>query len=92
MFSGKNNLCNFGTRHYEKTFCEVILNLTQWFRRRGCLKIFLIYSSGDHFVQGSIAICAILVENIRRNISEKHFLTTTLAAILFGGVKPFVQF
>ena len=29
--------------------CKIILNLDQWFRR--ChLKIFLIYSSGDHFV------------------------------------------
>ena len=26
-----NNLCNFGSRHHEKKFCEIILNLNQWF-------------------------------------------------------------
>ena len=39
-------LTNFGRRHNEEHFYEIILNLDQWFRRRGHLKIFLIYSSG----------------------------------------------
>ena len=36
-----NHLCNFGKRYYEEQFCEIILNLGQWFRRRCCLKDFL---------------------------------------------------
>ena len=30
-------MCNFVRRHHEKQFCEIILNLDQWFRRRCCL-------------------------------------------------------
>ena len=29
----RNYLCNFGRRYYEEQFCEIILNLDQWFRR-----------------------------------------------------------
>ena len=29
------NLCNFGRVHHEEQFCEIILNLELWFRRRG---------------------------------------------------------
>ena len=28
-----NHLCNFGKGHYEVQFCEIIVNLGQWFRR-----------------------------------------------------------
>ena len=35
-----NHLCNFGRSHHEEQFCEIVLNLDQWFRRRCCLKIF----------------------------------------------------
>ena len=35
--------------------------------------IFLIWSSGDHFVQRSGTICAILVEGIMRNNSVNFF-------------------
>ena len=67
-----NHLCNFGRGYYEEQFCEIISYLDQWFRR--CLiKVFLIWSSGGPFVQGSIAICAILVEGIKRNNSVKLF-------------------
>ena len=63
-----NHLCNFGSRHQETQFCEIILNLDQWFRRKCHLKVFLIWISGSPFVQRSIAICAILIEgNIRIN-------------------------
>ena len=58
--------------YYEEQFCEIILNLGQWFRRV-LLKIFLIWSSGGPFVQRSGTICAILVEGIKRNNSVKLF-------------------
>ena len=62
-----NNLCDFGRGYHKEQFCEIILNLDQWFRRRCIFKIFLIWSSGDHFVQPSGNSCAILVEGIMRN-------------------------
>ena len=37
----RNHLCNFGRGFQEEQFCEIILNLGQWFRRRCCLKDFL---------------------------------------------------
>ena len=67
-----NNLCNFGRGHHEEHFSEIILNLDQWFRR--ChLKIFHVHSSGSPFILRSGTICAILVEGIMKNISEKLF-------------------
>ena len=33
-----NHLSNFGREYYEEQFCEIILNLSQWFR---CLKDFI---------------------------------------------------
>ena len=54
----------FGIGYHEEQFYKIILNLDLWFRRRYLLKIFLIWSSGDHFVQQSGTICAILVEGI----------------------------
>ena len=53
-----NHLCNFGRGYYEH-FCEIILNLGQWFGSRCCLK---------------------------------EFLSGALAALLFGGAEPFMQF
>ena len=41
LFSGAEPLCNFGRRHHEKQFCEIILNLDQWFRKRRHLIYFL---------------------------------------------------
>ena len=64
---------NFDKRHYEEHFFEIILNLDQLFRRRGHLKIFLIYSSGGLFVQCFQTICAIMVVGLMRNISVKHY-------------------
>ena len=46
-----NNLCNFGRRHHEEQFCEIILNLNQWFSC--CLKIFLIWSSAALLFSGA---------------------------------------
>ena len=36
-----NHLCNFGRGYYEEQFCEIILNLGQWFRSRCCWNDFL---------------------------------------------------
>ena len=73
FYSGEqNHLCNFGRNHKEQ-FCEIILNLDQGFRRRCCLKIFLIWSSGGPFAQRREKVCAILVEGILRNNSVKLF-------------------
>ena len=69
----QNHLCNLGRGYHEERFCEIILNLYQWFRRRCFLKIFLIWSSCDHFVQRRGTICAILVKSIMRNNSVKLF-------------------
>ena len=53
----RNHLCNFGRGYQEKQFCEIILNLGQWFRR--CLlKDFLsgalttlVFSGAEPFMQ-----------------------------------------
>ena len=35
LSSGELNiLINFGRRHHEEHFCEIILNLEQWFERK----------------------------------------------------------
>ena len=102
----RNHMCNVGRRHHEEHFYEVILNFDQWYRR--CrLGIFLIRSSGCPFAQWSEAICAFLIKDImrnnsvklfefgqwfRRNDNKRHFLSRALAAPLFGGAEPFVQF
>ena len=69
----QSHLCNFGRRYYEIQFCEIIMNLDQWFRRKSCLKVFLIWISGSPFVRRSVTICAISVEGIMRNNSVKLF-------------------
>ena len=38
-----SRLGNYDERHCEEDFCEIILNLDQWFRRTCCLKYFLSY-------------------------------------------------
>ena len=66
----ENHLCNFGRGHYEEHFCEVILNLDQWFRKK-CCKTFDIYSSGGSFVQHNGTLCSFGQGHIMRNISVK---------------------
>ena len=56
---GNQILYNYYRGYHEEQFCEIILNLDQWFRRRFCFK---------------------------------DFLSGALAALLFGGVEPFMQF
>ena len=77
LFSQDECSVNFGRGHYEEHFCELILNLDQWFRRRCCLKTFLIKSSGCPFFRWSRTICAILVEGIMKINSVKLFLIRT---------------
>ena len=65
----RNHLCNFNRRHHEKQFCEIILLLDQWFRRKCRLKVFLIWSSGHP----PVTIYAILKEVIMGNIHVKLY-------------------
>ena len=37
----RNHLCNFGRGYQEEQFCEINLNLDQWFKRRCRSKGFL---------------------------------------------------
>ena len=61
-----NYLCNFVRRYHEEQFCEIILNLDQWFSRKCHFKVFLIWISGSPFVPQSVTICSILVKGIMR--------------------------
>ena len=67
----RNHLYSFGRRNHEEQFCEIILNLDQWFWRKCHLKVFLMWSSGSPFVLRSGINCAILVEGIMGNNSVK---------------------
>ena len=53
-----NHLCNYGSGPYVERFCETVLNLEQWFKRKSCLKTFLsralsfpLFSRSEPFVQ-----------------------------------------
>ena len=58
----RNHLCNFRRGYYEEQFCEIILNLGQWFRSRCCLKDFLsgalaaVLSGGAEAIMGNIHV------------------------------------
>ena len=69
----QNILINLGRRHHVEQFFKIILNLDHLFRRRGHLKIFLIYSSGGLYVQCFQTICAIMVVSPMWNISVKQY-------------------
>ena len=68
----QNHSWKFGRGYHKEQFCEIILNLDQFFRRCS-LKIFLTQSSGGPFVHWSGTICAILVDGIMWNNSVKLF-------------------
>ena len=88
-------MCNFDRGYQEEQFCEIILNLDQWFRR--CLlKIFLIWSSGGPFVQRSGTICAILVviyqeEQLCEIILNLDQWFRCLKIFILSSGSPFVQ-
>ena len=53
-----NHLCNFGRGYPEEQFCEITLNLGQWFRRSCRLKDFLsgalaplLFGGAESFMQ-----------------------------------------
>ena len=72
-----NHLGKFSRGHHEKHFCEINLNLDQWFGGRCHLRIFLIKGSGGPFVWWSGTNCANLVEGIMKNFPVKLFLIWT---------------
>ena len=59
-------------------FCEIILNLEQWFRKKCHYMYFLSGALISPCVQRSITICASLVEGIMRNNSVNFFLNLGL--------------
>ena len=60
---------NYARGHDDEHFCEIVLNLDQQVRRKCCLKIFLIKSSGCHFCLGGVEP---FVQFVRRHYKE-HF-------------------
>ena len=46
LFCGAEPFVHFGRRHHEERFCEIILNMDQWFNRKCLSKIFLIWRTG----------------------------------------------
>ena len=44
----QNHLCNFGRGNPEEQFCEIILNLDLWYRKRCCFGPF--FSEAEPFV------------------------------------------
>ena len=89
-----NHLYSFGRVHHEEHFCEIILNLDQWFRRRCHLKTFIEISGGP-FVQRTGTIWFIAVEGIMRNKSVKLFWIWSSGRLkvflIWSSSSPFVQ-
>ena len=65
----QNHWCNFEREWQEEHFCEIILNLDRWFRRRCILKIFLSWSSCGFFAQRRKISCS----NFGREYQEDQF-------------------
>ena len=63
----QNHLCNFSQGHHEEQFCELILNLDQWFRRGCHLKDFLSGALAVHVFCGAEPFMQILVKGINRH-------------------------
>ena len=68
-----NHLCNFSRGHYEEQFCEIILNLGQWFRRRCHLKDFLSGALAALRFSRAEPFMKILKEDIMGNIHVKLY-------------------
>ena len=66
MMAGRTTY--FGRGYQEEQFCDIILNLGQWFRSRCLLKDFLSGALVTLPVQWSRSIYAILKMNIMGNI------------------------
>ena len=65
-------MCGFVRGYNEEQFCEIILNLGQWFRRRCQLKDFLSGALAALLFSGA-NIYAILKEGIMGNIHVKLY-------------------
>ena len=66
-----NQLCIYGSGHHAEHFCETILNLDQWFKRKCCLRHISYLELPGPLFQFSGIICAIMVKCITRINSEK---------------------
>ena len=102
-----NHLGNFGRRHYEEHFIEIILNLDKWFRKSYCSKHFLSTASADIFI-GRAKIfryfgrenyeelfCEIVLnldQWFMRRIHLNIFLIYSSGSSLTGGVVPLGDF
>ena len=72
LISRVSCLSNFIRGQYEEHFWRNYFEFALVVQEM-LLKDISIFSSGGHFVQQSITVCAILVEGIMRNISVKLF-------------------
>ena len=101
----QNHLCNFGRGYYEEQFCEIILNLDQWSRRCflniSYLELWRPFCSGErnhlcNFGRGyqEEQLCETILNSDQwfRRCRLKDFLSGALAALLFSGAEPFMQF
>ena len=100
-----NHLCNFGRRHHEKQFCEIVLNLDQWFKR--CSKDIsylelwwpfcsvkrnhLCNFSRGHYEQQFCEFISKLGQWFRRCLL-KDSLSGALSGLWFSGAEPSMQF
>ena len=97
-----NHLCYFGRRHYKEQFFEIILNLDQWFWRCCYLELWRPFCSAErnHLCKFGKGIpeeqfCEIILNLdlwYKRRCCLKDFLSRALAALVFSGAEPFMQF
>ena len=70
LFGGAETFGNYGKGHHKEQLCEIRFYLDILCR----LNVFLIYSSGGHFLlRQSETIKAIFAEGLKRNSSMKLF-------------------
>ena len=100
-----NHLDYFDRGYHEAQFCEIVLNLDKWFRRKCRLKTFHIRSSGgplfsgmDPFLQYGRRhyeeqFCEIILNlDGSRDVIERLFLSRALVVLLFGIAEPLCIF
>ena len=69
----RTHLCNFRRGYQEEHFCEIILNLGQWFRRRCLLKDFLSGALATLLFSGAEPFMQFLKEGFMGNIHVKLY-------------------
>ena len=100
-------MCNFGKRHHEKQFWVIILNFgpvvqeEMLFKGISNLELWQPFCSAEqnhlcNFGRGYYEeqFCEMILNLGQwfRRCCLQDFLSGALAALLFGGVEPFVQF